>query len=221
MRHGTMEKRRATSDEDKARRRASLLDAAEALFATLAFPDVKMAEVARRAGVSKGTVFVYFPTKEALFLELLERRLDAWLQGLDRALAAGPARLPARELSQLLVGSLGQAGVLTRLLPLLGSVLELNVEPERVVQFRRWMLERLVVTGGLLEGRFWGLGPGEGVHLLLQMYAIILGLRQLCDPGPARELLEKEPDLAVLTLDFEAEVEILILALLRGREGAE
>ncbi|MFN3945157.1 MAG: TetR/AcrR family transcriptional regulator [Allosphingosinicella sp.] len=48
-------------------RPGELLDAARAAFVENGFALTKMEDIARRAGVSKGTVYLYYPTKEGLF----------------------------------------------------------------------------------------------------------------------------------------------------------
>jgi AcrR family transcriptional regulator len=55
---------------DAARNRASLLAAAEAEFAERG-PSASVADIARRAGVAKGTVFRHFPTKEDLIAAIV------------------------------------------------------------------------------------------------------------------------------------------------------
>ena len=51
----------------KEARPGELLDAALDLFVTKGYAATKVEEVARKAGVSKGTLFLYFPSKEELF----------------------------------------------------------------------------------------------------------------------------------------------------------
>lgn len=51
----------------KEARPAEIVAAAMAVFADVGFAAARMDEIARRAGVAKGTVFVYFPTKNDLF----------------------------------------------------------------------------------------------------------------------------------------------------------
>ena len=51
----------------KQARPGELLDAALALFVEKGFAATRVEEVAARAGVSKGTLFLYFPSKEELF----------------------------------------------------------------------------------------------------------------------------------------------------------
>jgi AcrR family transcriptional regulator len=57
---------RPTRLEQKRRTRQHLLDVAATLFAERGFAAATTAEVARAAGVSHGSVFVHFPTREAL-----------------------------------------------------------------------------------------------------------------------------------------------------------
>ena len=45
----------------------AILDAAWAVFAERGFARAKLDDVARRAGVSKGTLYLYFDSKERLF----------------------------------------------------------------------------------------------------------------------------------------------------------
>jgi AcrR family transcriptional regulator len=51
----------------KEARPAELIDAAIEIFAEKGFSGSRLEDVARRAGVSKGTAYLYFPNKEALF----------------------------------------------------------------------------------------------------------------------------------------------------------
>ena len=60
---------------DAARNRARVLDAAREAFAELGL-DVGVEEIARRAGVGKGTLYRRFPTKDALIRAIFEGLLD-------------------------------------------------------------------------------------------------------------------------------------------------
>ena len=57
-----------------AERRAQIVDVTERLFATHAYSEVSVPDVARAAGITPGLVYHYFPTKEALFLAAYEVR---------------------------------------------------------------------------------------------------------------------------------------------------
>jgi len=85
-----------------AERPAELLDSALAEFYASGFSATKIDDIARRAGVTVGTVYRYFPSKEALFHAVVERQLDAsWSRGREVAEAYGS--MTAREVIGLLL----------------------------------------------------------------------------------------------------------------------
>ncbi len=53
------------------RKRRQIMDGARAVFMEKGFDAASMNDIARRAGVSKGTLYVYFENKERLFVELI------------------------------------------------------------------------------------------------------------------------------------------------------
>jgi AcrR family transcriptional regulator len=58
------------------RKRQQILDGARRLFLAEGFDAASMGEIAREAGVSKGTLYVYFDSKEELFAELVRIEQD-------------------------------------------------------------------------------------------------------------------------------------------------
>jgi AcrR family transcriptional regulator len=58
---------RAIPKRRKEARPDEIIEAARTVFVERGFAAAKVDEIARRAGASKGTVYLYFPTKEALF----------------------------------------------------------------------------------------------------------------------------------------------------------
>ena len=62
---------RLVGDEDSSKRR-QILDGAGKVFMDLGFDGASMGEIARQAGVSKGTLYVYFDSKEVLFEAIFE-----------------------------------------------------------------------------------------------------------------------------------------------------
>jgi len=57
------------------RRREVLLDAAFAVFARLGYHGTRVADIIAEAGVARGTFYLYFEGKHAIFLELVDRLL--------------------------------------------------------------------------------------------------------------------------------------------------
>ena len=56
-----------------------------------------MSDLAGDLGLSKGALYLYFPTKEALFLEVLRADLGAWFDAIEGALRKAVKRTPLSE----------------------------------------------------------------------------------------------------------------------------
>ncbi len=79
--HGTASRR----EREKAHRRDDILRAAREVFFTSGFHAATVDEVALKAEVSKGTVYLYFDTKETILAHLLLEGLDALICDLETA----------------------------------------------------------------------------------------------------------------------------------------
>jgi AcrR family transcriptional regulator len=88
--------------EEKERRRAEILDAAEAVCAVVGWDEMTMDQVARKARLSRALLYVYFKDKQDLLFGLCERALGVLAQrfteavsrhkrGLDQMAAIGRA----------------------------------------------------------------------------------------------------------------------------------
>jgi len=78
---------RPKDPELEARRKAQILDTAAKVFAGFGFAATDVQVIADRIGIGKGTVYRYFPTKEALFLAAVERGLQELTAEMDRLMA--------------------------------------------------------------------------------------------------------------------------------------
>jgi len=75
-----------TRQRRKETRPQELLDAALALFVEKGFAATRAEEVAQRAGVSKGTLYLYYPSKEELFKAVVRQNLSGLIaEGLEVA----------------------------------------------------------------------------------------------------------------------------------------
>ncbi|HET7462820.1 MAG TPA: TetR/AcrR family transcriptional regulator [Longimicrobium sp.] len=85
----------STTDEHEAprwRRRSEarpgeIVSAALDLFVEKGFASTKMDEIAKRAGVTKGTVYLYFPSKEDLFRAVVEEMMGPNIEAGERLVA--------------------------------------------------------------------------------------------------------------------------------------
>src|SRR5438128_9210786 len=96
--------RRGTRAARRDERRAAILAAALEEFAARGFAATRLDDVARRAGVAKGTIYLHFRDKEALFQELIRSVLSPFVGTLESALKADvPVRAIADQIVELFV----------------------------------------------------------------------------------------------------------------------
>lgn len=69
-------------EQQKRHRRERIFEAAMALFEQRGFQETTVLDIAKAAGVSRGTVFNYFPYKEAILIAHLAQRLCELQEGL-------------------------------------------------------------------------------------------------------------------------------------------
>lgn len=212
-------KTRATRDEDKLERRNEILDAAERLF--LERPEVlaSMDELAEAAGIAKGTLYLYFPSKEEVLVALHERHFVHCFDELESQLAAKRRFTPEDVLAHARKAFLEHPSRMS-VASLVVGLTERSLPPESAVRFKMALGERLLSAGRGLE-KALGLEPGEGARLLNVSYALMLGMWQLkgcmgaerykhlLDPKIARAFLNEYPaeTLEALRLLWSAAIE--------------
>ncbi len=129
--------------------------AALALFAERGFAATRLDDVARRAGIAKGTIYLYFPTKEDLFRALVRQDLLPNLAALEQA-AAHPGPAPAR-LRDLLATMAARMDAPTAAIPRL-----ILAESGNFPALARFYAEEVVARGLALLTRVIAAGVAAG-----------------------------------------------------------
>lgn len=150
-------RRRRAPPMEKAARRRAILDAALQVFSEHGFAGTKLDEVARRAGIAKGTLYLHFTDKEALFRGLVEENIAPVLADADHVVGLFPGT--TRELLDLLIGLLAArildrpASAIVRLMIAEGPRFpELAAFYHREVVARGLALVRQILQRGLERG---------------------------------------------------------------------
>ena len=86
----------------KAERPAEIVAAALEVFAEKGFAAARLEEIARRAGVSKGALYLYYETKQDLFAAVVREAVAPNIAQVQQAVAA--ADLPFEQLIRLMLG---------------------------------------------------------------------------------------------------------------------
>lgn len=195
--------------EAKGARRAAIVHAAEQLAARgLAFP---VAELARRAGLAKGTLYLYFRTREEVLLAVHEKQTHEVFDVVERSLSGKGASGEA-----VVRAGLRYLRAHPQFYPLAAScrgMLDSNVGTEAALAFKVGLGRRLHALGERIEGLYPRLAPGEGAALLTNCYALIIGLWQQADPPRCLRAAMKRPEMRIFRVDFERQLSGALLDL--------
>jgi AcrR family transcriptional regulator len=163
----------------KEARPGEILDAALAEFAARGFAASRMDDIAARAGVTKGTLYLYFPSKEELFKTLVRESIGA-------AIAARTAEVDSYQGSaaELLATVLRFMGYFARtsdraVLPKI-IISEAGNFPDLVRFYRAEVIDKGlalmsgIVARGIAQGEFRAVDPQHAARLCVS--PILLGI---------------------------------------------
>lgn len=173
---------RARTEAEKSERRRSILAAADAHVRSAGFEAFSMAVLAKEAGIAKGTLYLYFETREEVLLSLYTEQLGTWCAALTERVAPG---VDDREFVRVFYECALADPVLLDLSARLGSVIEHNVSRERLIESKRSMREQLLPLAEHLQSCL-KLKLGQGPALVGALMALLLGAAQI-DAGPTFE----------------------------------
>lgn len=161
------------NEQRRSETRAGILNAATSGFIADGYDRTGVAEICRRAGVSKGAFYYHFESKEAVFLALLE----TWLSDLEQSLMKVAAEASTIPESLLSMAGMMQ-GVLQSNNPQISIFMELWTQASRNEQVRRATLapyhkyQRILenlIRQGMEEGTLKPLDPVSGAQVILSL----------------------------------------------------
>jgi AcrR family transcriptional regulator len=161
-----LSRRSASRAQKSSARRAAILTAALEEFSARGFVAARLDDVARRAGVAKGTIYLHFADKEALFQELVRTTLGPVVAGLDQLRATDlPIRVVLERFADLFVSAIYE----TRRRDVVHLVIAEGVRFPKLAEFYyREVVERGMATMRALLER--AIARGEIPHAALARF---------------------------------------------------
>jgi AcrR family transcriptional regulator len=105
-----------TRSAQREQRAARILDAAGDLLVTWGYPKITIEDVARRADVGKGTVYLHFPTKEVLFLVVVLRAQSGLTERLASTMRRSPEGILPSAMARSVYLSMGDSPVISAIM---------------------------------------------------------------------------------------------------------
>jgi len=156
----------------KDERAPEILEAALACFSEKGFAATRMEDIARRAGISKGTIYLYFESKEAVFKALAQRVVGSRVGELGALVQAFEG--PTSDLVRVVlthIGSIVSTGDVAALPRMV--LAEAGNFPELAEHWRREVIDRglqiweSIIRRGQVRGEFRAIEPAHAARLCI------------------------------------------------------
>lgn len=191
---------RARTDEQKLFRRQAILDAADQHFRDVGFEGFSMSRLAKQAEVAKGTLYLYFATREEMLLALCITRLRAWAEAVKTLAVHG---MSDKDFATMIYETALADETMMPLLIRLDLVIEHNVAIDKLVESKREMrveLERLAeISASVLD-----LNPHRASDVVRSFATLLIGATRV-DQGPSFEDEDLPEDIREFMNAFSSE----------------
>ena len=171
---------RARTQDQKHFRRQQILDAAKAHFEAVGYESFSMANLAKQAGVAKGTLYLYFATREEVFLALYGQSLLRWSDLFINSLRGD---MSDRDYCQSLHNTAMADDGFVPLLVRLEHMIEHNVSFERLIETKRLFAARIKLIAQA-SAPVLGLTQVQATDLIKAMGVLLIGVSG-ADQGPS------------------------------------
>ena len=196
--------------EQKQQRQEAILQAAFEVFAAHGFEATRIDDVARQAGVAKGTIYLYFPDKERLFQAVVRNLIPKRFDVLVKSMPGSPAALLRTLITQMylnVVGNKKVRAIIRMLVAESGRFPQLAEIYHREIVSHGLAAMRETIARGVAKGEFQKTAALEFPQLVVAPGLVAVLWKLLFD--------EHQP----LDLDayMKAHVDFVLRSLERGR----
>lgn len=116
-------------------RKEEIIEACARLYATRSFREITIKEIGAETSFTRTSIYNYFETKEEIFLALLMKEYDLWVDSMNAVMETETV-LTRDQVAQVLARTLTGRPRLLRLLSMNLYDMEANSRPERLEEFK-------------------------------------------------------------------------------------
>ena len=158
-----------------AARKEEIIRACAKLYETMSFKEITIKEIGAATSFTRTSIYNYFETKEEIFLALLQREYELWVEAMNGVTAQGSA-LTRDAVAQALARTLTDRPRLLRLLSMNLYDMEANSRPERLADFKVAFGASLKAVEQMLEKHLPQMDQAARQRFLYAFFPFIYGI---------------------------------------------
>ena len=153
-------------------RREEIIAACKKLYKTMSFKEITIKEIANETSFTRPSIYNYFETKEEIFLAILQKEYELWVEELD-SVRNDHETMTREQVAGALASSLENRALLLKLMSMNHYDMEANSRMEKLVEFKKAYGASLTAVKELVE-KFCG---GADVNAFLyNFFPFIYGI---------------------------------------------
>ena len=156
-------------------RKDEILNACAALYETKGFNEITIKDIGAETTLTRTGIYLYFQTKEEIFLALLAKEYDGWVAEMQ-AVMANQEQMSREELAAVLARTLTDHPRLLRLLSMNLYEMEANSRPERLTAFKVSFGASLETVEQMLRKYIPEMDEAERQQFLYAFFPFIYGI---------------------------------------------
>ena len=158
-----------------AARKEEIIQACAKLNETLSFKEITIKEIGAETSFTRTAIYNYFETKEEIFLALLQKEYELWVDAMNAVMEQERAR-SREQVAQALARTLTDRPRLLRLLSMNLYDMEANSRSERLAEFKVAFGASLKTVESLLQKYLPGMDTPARQRFLYAFFPFIYGI---------------------------------------------
>jgi len=158
-----------------AERRNEIVAACEKLYQTMSFKDITIIEIGKVTPFKRTSIYNYFHTKEEIFLLLLQKEYEIWIEDLEKIIAENK-KLTKENFADLIAKSLENRLQLLKLLSMNLFDMEMNSRQENLIEFKKVYGKSLATVKKCLDKFFPKMSEESKNNFLYAFFPFVYGI---------------------------------------------
>ncbi len=163
------------SEELTAARKEEIISACAELYKTMSFKEITIKEIGKATSFTRTSIYNYFQTKEEIFLALLQREYELWIQKLKQV-QREYKEMTRLEFADALAHSLEERENLLKILSMNHYDMEENSRLERLIEFKVVYGQCLAEVGNCLEKFFPDMTNQDRQDFIYSFFPFMFGI---------------------------------------------